>query len=446
MTDTNKHDVGLLWFTNDLRIEDNQTLVSAAESCHKLICVYVVEQTWFKSNRYGLKSISEKRWQFLYESLIDLNVSLERLNQSLLIVFDDPVVAVSKLIKEYGVSALFKSELPGVYENLQLNHVKQKFPKLSLYQYPALTLFSKSTLPISLDAFREIKSFSYFRRKVEPLESVSSFKTPLVLPPVPGNSKWSLPKLPELKNVATETAFVGGADSGKRQLLKYFSSQNPTEYKQVRNELDGWNNSTKFSPWLANGSISVWQIVRLLKQFEREVTENESTYWISFELLWREYFHWLSKVHTSKFFHRNGIRDTNILTSYYPERFKRWCEGNTPYPLVNACMKQLNQTGYMSNRGRQIVASCLVNELSVDWRYGAAYFEQQLIDYDVAVNWGNWQYLAGVGSDPRGKRHFDLDKQTEIYDPERIFIKKWKAEQHEPTLDAVDAADWPIAK
>ncbi len=107
-------------------------------------------------------------------------------------------------------------------------------------------------------------------------------------------------------------------------------------------------------------------------------------------------------------------------------------------------MNQLRETGYMSNRGRQLVASCLVHELSLDWRYGACYFQHMLIDYDVGSNWGNWQYLAGVGADPRGNRKFDLDKQTQLYDPENVFIRKWKGDQPNSRLNAVDMADWPI--
>jgi deoxyribodipyrimidine photo-lyase len=107
-------------------------------------------------------------------------------------------------------------------------------------------------------------------------------------------------------------------------------------------------------------------------------------------------------------------------------------------------MKELNATGFLSNRGRQIVASCLVNELAIDWRYGAAYFEQQLLDYDVGSNWGNWQYLAGVGADPRGKRHFDLEKQTKQFCPDGLYINKWQASNPYLYLDSVDAADWPI--
>lgn len=107
-------------------------------------------------------------------------------------------------------------------------------------------------------------------------------------------------------------------------------------------------------------------------------------------------------------------------------------------------MKQLDETGYMSNRGRQLIASCFVHELGLDWRYGAAYFEQQLIDYDVAANWGNWQYLAGVGSDPRGHRWFDLAKQTAMYDPQEEFIRRWQGNTFDAQLDHIDAADWPI--
>ena len=106
-------------------------------------------------------------------------------------------------------------------------------------------------------------------------------------------------------------------------------------------------------------------------------------------------------------------------------------------------MHQLNQTGYLSNRGRQIVASCLVNELAVDWRYGAAYFEQQLLDYDIGSNWGNWQYIAGVGADPRGGRHFNIDKQTAQFDPDGHYIERWDGQQTRQ-LDVNDAADWPI--
>ncbi len=212
----------------------------------------------------------------------------------------------------------------------------------------------------------------------------------------------------------------------------------------MRNELDGWENSTKLSPWLANGSLSARYVLQELRAYEQRVTTNDSTYSIFFELLWRDYFQWYAHRHAKHLFLFTGGKRRKPSTGYYPERYRKWCAGNTPYPIVNACMKQLNETGYMSNRGRQIVASCLLNELHSDWRCGAAYFEQQLIDYDVASNWGNWQYLAGVGPDPRGKRHFDLEKQTRKYDPDGVFIRKRQDQFGHKQLDSVDAADWPI--
>jgi deoxyribodipyrimidine photo-lyase len=202
--------------------------------------------------------------------------------------------------------------------------------------------------------------------------------------------------------------------------------------------------STKFSPWLAQGCLSARRIIHRLNQYEDEVVSNDSTYWIYFELLWREYFQWYAEKYGEQMIAFSGIKDRSPNTSFYPERFQKWCQGTTPYPIVNACMRQLKATGYMSNRGRQLVASCFVHELSLDWRYGAAYMEQQLVDFDLGSNWGNWQYLAGVGADPRGHRQFDLNKQTQIYDPKQQFINHWHGHTDNFPLDSTDPSDWPI--
>lgn len=131
----------------------------------------------------------------------------------------------------------------------------------------------------------------------------------------------------------------------------------------------------------------------MLQRYEAVHGANDSTYWIFFELLWREYFYWYARRYGAKLFRFSGIGEKN-RSPVSMRSALQWKHGETPFPIVNACMRQLNQTGYMSNRGRQLVASCLVHELGLDWRYGAAYFETQLVDYDVGSNWGNWQYLA----------------------------------------------------
>jgi deoxyribodipyrimidine photo-lyase len=445
--DSLNFNIGLYWFTNDLRVEDNRALLKAAETTQQLLCVYTIDPAWFTPNRYGQKSMGDHRWQFLHESLVDLEQSLKSLGQQLLIVYEPPLDALAILISQYNIDAVFRSQNAGFYENKQWQLLQQRYRILYFKEVATHTLFSVSSLPFAINGLPT--SFSNFRKLVEPLTDDAIMATTKSLPSPPKGFRLSSPGLPPTRvdqNAAMFNggSFKGGTSQAKKHLLNYFSSRLPSSYKQARNALDGWENSSKFSPWLANGSISVRQILRALQNYEAKVESNESTYWIGFELLWREYFQLVAPMPSVKLFAKGGVKQKKILTSFYPERFQRWCQGNTPFPLVNACMKQLNATGYMSNRGRQIVASCFVNKLNLDWRYGAAYFEQQLVDYDVASNWGNWQYLAGVGMDPRGKRHFDINKQTALYDPDNGFITKWRGAKDGGALDSVNAADWPI--
>ncbi|WP_308873538.1 FAD-binding domain-containing protein [Thiothrix subterranea] len=167
------------------------------------------------------------------------------------------------------------------------------------------------------------------------------------------------------------------------------------------------------------------QIVAELQDYEAQYGANDSTYWLYFELLWREYFQWLHYRYGNRLYLLRGIRNQDPLLSKNPKALAGWCEGKTAAPFVNAFMHQLRNTGWMSNRGRQIVASYLINQLGVDWRDGAAWFEAQLIDYDPASNWGNWQYLTGVGTDPRGRREFNIGKQQREYDPAGAFVGKY---------------------
>jgi len=289
-------------------------------------------------------------------------------------------------------------------------------------------------------------SFSQFRTKVE--NALVAVDAPVASAQPQLFMRWPTPIYFENNRVLVQwlnrlqqagfggnhSPFAAGEQAGVSHLASYFNSGAAQHYKETRNALDGWANSTKFSPYLAIGNLSPRQIWHALLQYEHRFGANESTYWIKFELLWREYFQWLSLKVGNKLYRFSGLRETPPATSFNAELYQRWCSGTTPYPLVNALMHQLNATGYMSNRGRQIVASCLVNELQLDWRYGAAYFQQQLVDFDVASNWGNWQYIAGVGVDPRGGRHFNLDKQTALFDPNGEFIQKWQGQRYvQPT-------------
>ena len=435
------HQVGLFLFKNDLRVDDNPALARAAAEVDQLICLYCLESRKPPSSLHAPGYLSPQRQTFLFQSLADLHHSLRNLGQRLNFSSESPLDIIPQLITQHDISQIYCSENTGVHENQIWQQLFKRYPMISFTRIASHTLFEQADLPFPLAELPN--SFSKFRKWVERLD---------IKPPIPALKQ--LPRSPELSEqwpqipiISSQSMlFDGGERQGLAHLENYFERNLASSYKETRNGLDGMDYSTKFSPWLANGSLSARRIVCRLRNYEHDVEANDSTYWIYFELLWREYYQWYAHRHGKRLFNVSGIKTSKPKTSFYPERFQKWCNGNTPYPIVNACMKQLNSTGYMSNRGRQLVASCFVHELGLDWRYGAAYMEQQLIDYDTASNWGNWQYLAGVGADPRSHRRFDLVKQTNIYDPKRVFIERWDGDNHDDSLDSVDAADWPVHK
>lgn len=438
---------GLYWFTHDLRLDDNPGLTRAARECDRLLCVYAFDPAWEQPGRWYSRHLGRARRQFLQQSLRDLRDSLRLYRQDLLVVSANPLQALLKLVQHCGIDRVYSSRHAGLYESRLLQEAARLLPHVRFCYAESHTLFERRDLPFTLDELPP--DFTRFRQQVASLKIRRPLPVPAVLPPMMPHLTSLLPLYPGMHTSMAPGGntipadFHGGEIGAMAQLRRYFGSAAPSTYKATRNQLDGWSGSTKFSPWLSNGSLSPRRLVAALQDYEQRCGGNESTGWILFELLWREYFQWYGHAHGARLFWRGGPAARKPLTSFYPTRFRQWCEGATPYPLVNACMKQLNATGFMSNRGRQLAASCFVHELALDWRYGAAYFEQQLIDFDVASNWGNWQYLAGVGADPRGQRHFNLDKQTRQYDPDGSFIARWQGAAVTP-LDTVDAADWPL--
>lgn len=448
--------VVLALFHNDLRVHDNATLLKAAavasNNTGRLLCVYAptLADTLTDKNgvqNYDVNQMGTARQQFLYESLADLDESLQRLGNRLLCLPQqdfsaelDTFAQLCQLIEQQVVTDICISQTADYNQNQVYAILQNKYPQIRWHEQSTSTLFA--TLPTA----DLPKSFTQFRKKIESeydlLHTENDFESsqiPETLPSMPdaminslanNNKYFSISKiLGEPIPLTTNTAqneFKGGEANAIIHLNAYFNSNAPSTYKITRNALDDWAYSTKFSPWLANGSLSVKVLLNRLRHYERDVIANESTYWIWFELLWREYFYWYALTHQQQLFWFKGISQQAPSTGFNQQRLEQWKNGTTPYPIVNACMHQLKQTGYMSNRGRQIVASCFIHELGLDWRYGASYFEQHLIDYDVGSNWGNWQYLAGVGADPRGCRQFNLYKQTQQYDHKGAFIKKWQ--------------------
>lgn len=463
---------GLFLFTNDLRIQDNRALFTAARQCQRLILLYVIDEAQIHAEQYQCKSIGVARQNFMAQAVDDLAQQVRLLDQHLVVKQGKTLAVLQQLVTVYDVDAIFYSASSDYHQQRQFAHYRQQLAKPAKLDKPFKpdkprvsdeidarkvdlhwqgvwqhTLFEQAQLPFDIENIPN--TFSKFRRQLEhALPEIAQPQQLTSLPPSPellavdqANDSASALQL----NTDTESLFEGGSHAGQLQLTIYFQSDLPQSYKETRNALDNWASSTKFSPWLAVGCLSARQVYWALKKHEHQQGENESTYWIFFELLWREYFHWLAKKVGDQLYSFSGLGGHKPLTSFHSERFIKWQLGLTPYPLVNAIMHQLNDTGYISNRARQISASCLVNELALDWRYGAAYFQQQLIDYDAAANWGNWQYIAGVGADPRGGRHFNLEKQQQLFDPNFEYIGKWQGERLAEPIDSVDMVDWPIA-
>jgi deoxyribodipyrimidine photo-lyase len=146
-----------------------------------------------------------------------------------------------------------------------------------------------------------------------------------------------------------------------------------------------------------------------------------------FELLWRDYFHFVALKFGTRLFKASGLKN-NFIKKWNRDKitFMKWVNGETGVDFVDANMKELKATGFLSNSGRQNVASYLTKDLGIEWTWGANYFESQLIDYDVCSNWGNWNYIAGVGNDPRDDRHFNIEKQASTYDPRGEYVRLWQ--------------------
>ncbi|MCO7187893.1 DASH family cryptochrome [Pseudoalteromonas sp. XMcav2-N-2] len=444
----------LYWFTQDLRLDDNLALDFAAQNSDALMFVYVINPRYRTQTNHRCKLLGDRQAAFIADSLMTLDSQLKACGQKLFVLEGEPNLLLPETVSKYQINQVICAEPIGLYERTIVQQTRRALGSVPVHCFWQHTLFDQAQIQ-TLNS--DLGSFTQFRKRVEkaPLSVVTSCRFDPRNLPVPlvieddtlaciQLEQWQTHLQSSLSETRVPLDFPAGEEAAQAHLKDYFDSGVASRYKQTRNELDGWLNSTKMSPYLALGNLSPRQVWWATEAFEKQVEANESTYWIKFELLWREYFQWLSLKLGSKLYRFQGLAQSKPLTTFMSERFQRWCEGCTPSALVNALMNQLNETGYMSNRGRQIVASYFVHELGLDWRYGAAYFQQQLLDHDVASNWGNWQYIAGVGVDPRGGRHFNIEKQAHQYDEHGLFVQKWRGEQGVTALDSADAADWPI--
>lgn len=421
----------LVWFRNDLRTQDNISLFQACEKYGKTIGVYCIDPRQFEMTKYGFKKTEKFRVKFLLETLRELKNNLENLNIALFVFFEKPNIAIPKLVEEQQITSVFLQK-EWTSEEVEVNQkVIEQLPNCQFIETYDQFLFHPDDIPYQ-DFIKIPEVFTEFRKKCEK-ESKIQKCVEIGTQPIE-NLVPTSPILPTLEDLGFESfktnkntafPFRGGENQALKRLENYFfETENLSQYKKTRNGLIGESYSSKFSPWLANGSISAKTIYWEIQNYEKEICKNEDTYWLVFELIWRDYFKYISLKHGNNIFKLDGILRNKYDWKTNQKAFREWAFGNTREPFVNANMIELLKTGFMSNRGRQNVASFWAKEWEQDWRIGAAYFESMLIDYDVHSNYGNWIYNAGVGNDPRDRK-FNIKRQAEMYDADGKYQKLW---------------------
>lgn len=430
-----KQKINILWYTQDLRTHDQESLFRIIQEDLPFMALYIFDSNLYHEKQWDMRKTGPYRTRFLLETVDDLRQNLEKQNIPFLIRHGKPEDIFRELSGSYEIEKVFCQREWTPEEIETESRIKKVLP---------LTVWKKSysQLLINPDSvnrhFEKIpKHFTVFREKLEKnrdftVREIFVSENLMYDRPVPeahfNNDKVTLQTLgfdDFAIDLRTAFPFYGGETEAIKRLDSYFFETGKlSRYKETRNGMEGPEYSSKFSPWLANGSLSAVTVYHEVKKYEDLHGSNESTYWLIFELLWRDFFRFVSIEFPDRMFRLNGIGKNRYSFVHDQEAINRWKEGKTESGFVNAHMLELKKTGYMSNRGRQNVSSYFCKTLNQDWRIGAAYFEELLIDYDVHSNYGNWMYVAGVGNDPRN-RTFNPEHQAEMYDADKKFRKLW---------------------
>lgn len=427
----------LVWHRTDLRLDDNAALESALAVGADGVCgVVCVPEAPAEAVVPGVPRIGVRRLRVLLESLDALREEWNRRGSTLIVVRGRPEAALPQVASRLGIGHVVTAPCLAHDEQLENERVAKALAQLDieLVRRDERTLLAVSDLPFPLEALPPV--FSEFRRAVErrfelhaPHPAPSSLRAPPaafeLADEAPPLSLASFGHREPKDDPRSSWPFRGGRSEALERLRSWIWDEGAlARYKQTRDGLSGTSFSSKLSPWLACGAISPREVAAEVRRYEAAHGANESTYWLLFELLWRDYFHFWVRRWGARAFARHGVLGRTRCGEPKREDFERWCRGETGEPFVDAGMRELAATGYLSNRLRQNVASWLSRTAGVDWRWGAAWFESQLLDYDVGPNWGNWQYVAGVGNDPRN-RVFDLEAQAARYDPDGSYRRRW---------------------
>jgi deoxyribodipyrimidine photo-lyase len=421
----------LVWFRNDLRVHDNEILLEATKKADKILPVYCFDPFYFKNTASGLAKTGNIRARFLLESVANLRNNLRKLGGDLIVRIGNPAEVLPHLAQQYQVNEVYHHR-EVAFEETEISEAVETALwkiKLNLKHFIGHTLYHKEDLPFPIKDIPD--SFAVFKKKVERDSDVRScIETPehIIVPEI--HDAGHIPTLAELgltEPVDDQRAlfhYLGGETAALQQLAQYISCLDFNPNQKGAKHSD---NPSRLSAWISLGCLSQRMVYH---EVMKHVNGSHSAAApLILELLWRDYFRFMFKKYGKQFFNPEGFKDeAPDLSIEQDTLFDKWKDGHTGEPYIDAAMHELNATGYISNANRQVVASFLVNHLKADWTKGAAYFEEKLIDYSPASNWGNWAFVAGVANDTRDNRYFAGVKQVENLVTDSDFISTWLPE------------------
>ncbi|CAH1001379.1 Cryptochrome DASH [Neolewinella maritima] len=420
---------GIYWVRNDLRLDDNDPLLTALADHERVVVVYYLDERHFRQLATpDIRKTGPYRVAFLLEALTDLRQSLRSIGGDLTLRWgDDPAAAIAKLVAATQATDVYvQREVTREEVDDEIAVAAALPPECTLHTLWGKTLYHADDLPFDPRSIPE--PFRNFRK---PLEKEAVVREPLAAPTTirgvdipPGE----LPTPEELGYPEVTLVYPGGESAGRARLAYYLDESHLiANYRRTRNLSLGGDYSSKFSAYLALGCLSPRRVHAEVIRYGKD-HKNYGGSSLLFEMRWRDFFIYQAWKHGDAIFLPGGFKRRTHDWSYDTELFQRWCSGRTGIPFVDAHMRELDATGFMSNRGRVNCASFLTRDYRIDWRWGAAWFENRLIDYEVCANWLNWhtQALEIYYTSPPW--------QGLKYDKDGSYVKTWL-----PELDALPA-------
>ncbi len=430
-----KYNNSLVWFRRDLRDYDHAALSHALQESNHVFCIFIFD----KEILNALKNKEDRRVEFIWESVKELKESLREKKSDLIVTYDLASNAISRAIDEFKIEAIYTNrdyEPQAIKRDETIKNLAIK-KNIAFYDFKDQVVFEKDEILTALEKpytvftpyknnyLKKLNQTSLPRFDIEPfIKNLAQFKSePLLTLKDMGFQTTNLSK------IKIYTGMTGG------KLLTEDFKERMAFYKKTR-DFPAIKGVSYLSVHLRFGTVSIRQLFRLALESFSEGSET----WLN-ELIWREFYFQI-------LFHRPDVALGKAFKKEYesiafennPDYFKAWTEGKTGYPIVDAAMRQLNQTGYMHNRLRMITASFLVKDLLVDWRWGEAYFAEKLIDFDLSANNGGWQWAASTGCDAQPWfRIFNPVTQSLRFDPQGKFIKKYIPELSDFDGDEIHA-------